>query len=799
MLGAIKEKNYFHPFILWLILLLWYLIFADNFFSVPQSKVDNVITEHSFWLFNQTPQEAKEITIIAIDQDSRRLLNLKWPWKRSISAQLIRNIAAHSPKVIGLDIIFAGRSQPEDDEELASAFKSHPNVVLGYALYKHSQEKPVKDFCDAAASIGFVNKPLQEGLVKKTRTFSVNDEQEIVFSLEMEILVSYLGLDRSDIKVDEKGILLNDAFFVASPDGTNSLNYLVHPSNLRIIPAARVLQKKFNPHDIRNKIILVGATDQLIHDEYPTPLGVLPGVTIVANSLVMLLSKRFLYSASAAQNVFLVFTLGVVVLFINRRLKFLRNTICTLLFLGFTYIAFVYLRSRDLQFSYLSIFFSGTTAYIVPTLYKYINLLYMSNRLKNLSIIDPLTGFYSLRFFLLQLDEKLKSRQEFVFVALKLENYNRLTLKYSFEQIKLMSRLFSEHVRAEVMEHFNHATFSRISNDIVGIMIQRAKKEKIETFFWTFIKKTKMLGLKVADQKVEFTLQGCLIYRSKVKKGSGNDLIYQMEKLFKETKENQFIAEEFEQVADEGEKVRHRDILEFIAYDWEERNKDLEQGLKETLEANKRLDQLSRGALIALARAIDAKSEWTAGHSERVTQLALKLGRVLGIRREELDNLYRGGLLHDIGKIGTPAKLIDKNSRLTDQEYDIIRQHPRTGLRILEPIEVFADLLPIVGQHHEKFDGSGYPDGLAGEAIDFGARILAVADVFDALSSERPYRVAMKPDQVVRIIKDDSGSHFDPVVVDALGKVLEKERQLRRDKTDEPSISPDGNSSRLKV
>jgi putative nucleotidyltransferase with HDIG domain len=255
-----------------------------------------------------------------------------------------------------------------------------------------------------------------------------------------------------------------------------------------------------------------------------------------------------------------------------------------------------------------------------------------------------------------------------------------------------------------------------------------------------------------------------------------------MDNLFKEIKEDQFLVEELEEVVDPGNQARYQDILDFIAYDWEERNKDLEQSLREVLEVNKRLDQLSRGALTALARAIDAKSEWTAGHSERVTQLALKLGRVLGLRREELDNLYRGGLLHDIGKIGTPAQLINKNGRLTDQEYDIIRQHPRTGLRILEPIEAFADLLPMVGQHHEKFDGSGYPDGLAGEAINFGARIMAVADVFDALSSDRPYRVGLKPDQVLRIIKDDSGSHFDPRVVAALVKVLEQDRHQQKDK-----------------
>jgi putative nucleotidyltransferase with HDIG domain len=556
---------------------------------------------------------------------------------------------------------------------------------------------------------------------------------------------------------------------------------LAHPTNLKIIPAYSVLQNKINPLDFRNKIVLVGAIDPLLHDEFPTPLGVLPGVTIVANSLLTLLSQRFIHSASAVQNVFLSFALGLVVLFINRRFRFLSNTLYTFVFLACTYIIFVYLRALDFHFAYLSILFSCTAAYLVPNLFKYINLLYLSNRLKNLAIIDPMTGFYSLRFFMLQLDEKFQSKEDFIFVALRLEDYKQLTLKLDFEQLTLLNRLFGVHLQSQVNKHFEGSIFSRISNDTFGILIRRAGKEEIETYFKAFILKINELDWKLEEEEIRIILQGCLINRSKSQAGRSHDLMYLMKNLFREREDDQFLVEELEAVVDQGSKTKYHDILDFIAYDWEERNKDLEQSLRKVLDVNKRLDQLSQGALTALARAIDAKSKWTAGHSERVTQLALKLGRVLGLRKEELDNLYRGGLLHDIGKIGTPASFINKNSRLTEEEYDIIRKHPRTGLHILEPIEVFADLLPIVEQHHERFDGSGYPEGLAGEAITFGARILAVADVFDALSSDRPYRHAMKPDKVFQMIKDGSGSHFDPRVVVALSKIIEEELHLQTD------------------
>jgi putative nucleotidyltransferase with HDIG domain len=189
------------------------------------------------------------------------------------------------------------------------------------------------------------------------------------------------------------------------------------------------------------------------------------------------------------------------------------------------------------------------------------------------------------------------------------------------------------------------------------------------------------------------------------------------------------------------------------------------------------LEQLHWGSLTALARAIDAKSRWATGHSERVTKLVIKIGAAMGLPPEELDILHRGGLLHDIGKIGVPADILDKTGKLSEREKDFIREHVRWGARILEPIAAFADILPIVLQHHEHFDGSGYPEGLAGEAIHLNARIFAVADTFDALTSHRPYREAMSTEQAIEIIIQGSGSQFDPKVVRAFLDIIAEEAE----------------------
>jgi putative nucleotidyltransferase with HDIG domain len=185
------------------------------------------------------------------------------------------------------------------------------------------------------------------------------------------------------------------------------------------------------------------------------------------------------------------------------------------------------------------------------------------------------------------------------------------------------------------------------------------------------------------------------------------------------------------------------------------------------------LNRLNWGTLKALARTVDAKSSWTAGHSERVAEMALKIGKELNIDNTLLVNLQRAAFLHDIGKIGVPVAILDKPGKLSDEEFSAIKEHPQIGARILEPIKAYDEIIPMVLQHHENFNGRGYPHSLSGNAISLGGRILAVADVFDALKSDRPYRSGMPFEQVMEIITKEAGHQFDPKVVTALLTVLE--------------------------
>ncbi len=166
------------------------------------------------------------------------------------------------------------------------------------------------------------------------------------------------------------------------------------------------------------------------------------------------------------------------------------------------------------------------------------------------------------------------------------------------------------------------------------------------------------------------------------------------------------------------------------------------------------------------SRAMDLRDRETEGHTLRVTELTLKLAALAGIEQNEIVHIRRGALLHDMGKLGIPDAILLKPDKLNKEEWELMRQHPQLAYDMLYPIEYLHPALDIPYCHHEKWDGSGYPRGLSGEQIPLSARIFAVVDVWDALTSDRPYRAALHRAEVLEYIKEQSGKHFDPQVVE---------------------------------
>lgn len=215
---------------------------------------------------------------------------------------------------------------------------------------------------------------------------------------------------------------------------------------------------------------------------------------------------------------------------------------------------------------------------------------------------------------------------------------------------------------------------------------------------------------------------------------------------------------------------------ELASYDGENRRliAALEQGYVETIRS--------------LASAIDAKDPYTRGHSDRVAALSVEIGRELGLPAEELRALEFGGILHDIGKIGVPEHVLQKQAQLDPSEVALAREHPAIGAEIVAGVEFLRAAVPAIRSHHERWEGGGYPDGLAGEAIPRVARIVNAADTWDACSSDRPYQRKMSPGEVLQILEGLRGRQVDPAVHDALVRVV-----LRRRAAEEnlPRPAPD--------
>lgn len=197
--------------------------------------------------------------------------------------------------------------------------------------------------------------------------------------------------------------------------------------------------------------------------------------------------------------------------------------------------------------------------------------------------------------------------------------------------------------------------------------------------------------------------------------------------------------------------------------------------LKELDISYKEIKVLYESLIHSFVNAIDAKSPWTKGHSERVTNYSVAIAKEMGLMEKEIEMLRMAALLHDVGKIGTYDVILDKPGKLTDEEFALIRLHPVRGEEILKPIKQLRDLLPIIRHHHERVDGRGYPDGLTDGQIPFLSKIIAVADSYDSMTSDRPYRPAPSKDYAIAELRRCSGTQFDREAAEAFLRFLRKE------------------------
>ncbi|MFH1359767.1 MAG: HD-GYP domain-containing protein [Candidatus Omnitrophota bacterium] len=214
-----------------------------------------------------------------------------------------------------------------------------------------------------------------------------------------------------------------------------------------------------------------------------------------------------------------------------------------------------------------------------------------------------------------------------------------------------------------------------------------------------------------------------------------------------------------------------------VFYLWIAESQDifmLQEANLQLLEAQKDLKASHVEAILSLILSQEAKDSYTYGHSERVRQYATVITQEMELSTEEIETVSRAAKLHDIGKIGIKDDVLFCKEILSEDKLEIIRSHPVKGLKILEPLKFLNKEKDIIRHHHERYDGKGYPDGLKGEQIPLGARIICVADSFDAMRTQRPYNDPLSKQGIINELKNNSGTQFDPVVVDAFLKHIDR-------------------------
>ena len=201
-------------------------------------------------------------------------------------------------------------------------------------------------------------------------------------------------------------------------------------------------------------------------------------------------------------------------------------------------------------------------------------------------------------------------------------------------------------------------------------------------------------------------------------------------------------------------------------------NRNYQQYLKQQVEEqSKKIRASFLNAITALAYALEAKDKYTIGHTQMVAEISVAIFKELGLPQADVDKIRLAGLFHDIGKIGVRESVLNKPAGLTEEEFHQLKRHCQVGEYILNPVVDDEEILKMVRHHHERYDGTGYPDGLSGEQIPLGARVLAVSDAYDAMTSERPYQTAMSAEAACAEIEHGKGTQFDPEVVDAFLRI----------------------------
>ena len=673
----------------------------------------------------------EDIVLVGITQDCLKRLG-KYPFSRTYYAQLIDYLDRCGAKLIVFDIYFEVPSGREEDSLLIQATRKAGRVIFPiYAPGKLKKEnnrggvyqvEEIHHNLPAleryALGVGHINVLLDEdGILRRVPLFIEKDK--IYPALSLLTYIRYRNI--KTVKLEGGSLYLDNESVPLDENGHLLLPHYAKV-NLLTLPFSQVEEGKYPPQIFKDKIVLIG---QITHglpnaDILNVPIpgeGGRFGVLIQANTIAAFLYKEYI-------SLFLIYLSFYIML----KKKFLVHI---LLLFSFLILNFLFTLLCFLKFH--------TVYPMVPT------------------EMGLLLTFFATAFLNFRGIDISLAKKEFELKTIK-EVSSLATVSEGKEIMEIMVDTVARSLKASacILRELIPGSGKLLPEALyVKSDIKKTDILEIESSFASSaLNKEGLLEIPQLSRVKNLgrSIRGSLLVSPlKAEKGwIGTISVYwKKERGFREDERSLFMA-----------------LLPQIAISL--RNFQLYRDTKRVF-----LESIQ-----ALTAAIDAKDPYTEGHSERVTSLSLEIAEEMGLSQEERERLKLAALLHDIGKIGIEERILRKKGRLSDAEYSLIKSHTQVGAKILSPIHELRDIIPSVLHHHERMDGKGYPSGLKGEEIPLFARIISVADAFDAITSDRPYRKGLSVEEACREILSNQGTQFDPEVVKAFLRVMEKKKSL---------------------
>ncbi|MBU1043400.1 MAG: diguanylate cyclase [Candidatus Omnitrophica bacterium] len=395
-------------------------------------------------------------------------------------------------------------------------------------------------------------------------------------------------------------------------------------------------------------------------------------------------------------------------------------------------------------------------------------LLKMNMRLKQLALRDALTNLYNHRYFEEAIEAEFMRAKRHALplsvIMLDVDYFKSINDVYGHQFGDLVLKQFADQLTQMVRKY---DTVIRYGGEEFIIITPGADKDIVLVLAQRLLEIVKLytFGNKTHKVKLKISVAVACFPDDKIHKAS--DFIKLSDRILDKVKETG------------GDKVySYQDIVgtrQIPAVDLE-KGTDVVALQDKLGKLTKRANQSLAEAIFAFAKTIEIKDHYTGEHVEKTVHYATELAKAKNLPKDEVEKIRQASILHDLGKIGISEKILMKKSKLTAQEYEEIKKHPQIGADILRPIHFFQAIIPLMLHHHERWDGKGYPYALKGEEIPLGARIIALADTYEALTANRRYRKACSKKMAIKIIKDVSGTQFDPVLVDLFMIILEKEQ-----------------------